>query len=317
MKIKKQKEIKISFLMAAHNEDKIIFKSLENLLNLPYNNYEVIIGLDGCTDRTEKIVQYFEKKSKKFRYYNLDLRQGKPAVINSIIKKAKGDIIIIHDADWIFKVKDNESLRKLLSVFENKKIGGISENNALEFSPVMKSGNIGLKMVAYAGQLWYEYQKKAFTRKEGDILYLNQPTMFLTNIFRKKLYKTNVSLGDDFERTSDIMGAGYDVVIPQREDSPRFIPVYNEISIKDFFKQKMRTSIAREQLKGTKMPLPRGYYLSSVWYIFAHSWKYGIKAGLLVVLWIKLTALATIISRIKYKFKSTSTKEGWTMRAQR
>jgi hypothetical protein len=80
----------------------------------------------------------------------------------------------------------------------------------------------------------------------------------------------------------------------------------------------MRTSIAREQLKETKkMPLPRNYYLSSVWYIFTRSWKYGISAGLMVSFWIALTAIATIISKIKSKLKKTSTREGWAMRAQR
>ena len=57
------KEIKISFLIAAHNEEKIIGKTLENLLRLPYSNFEVIIGLDGCTDNTEKIVKNYCEKS--------------------------------------------------------------------------------------------------------------------------------------------------------------------------------------------------------------------------------------------------------------
>ena len=314
----KTQELKISFLIAAHNEEKIIFKTLDNLSNLPYDNYEVIIGLDGCTDSTEKIVKSFEMKSKRFKHFNLNLRQGKPAVINTIIKQATGDIVIINDADWIFQVKDERSLNDIISIFNNPKIGGISENNALEFSPVMESANLGFKMVAYSGQLWYGYQKKAFTRKEEDMLYLTQPTMFLTNIFRRELYKPNVSLGDDFERTKDIMDAGYQIVISQREDAPRFIPVYGKVSIRDLFKLKMRTSLAREQLQETnKMPLPKNYYLSSVFYIFKNSWKYGIKAGMMVSYWIFLTTIATFISKIKSKFKKTSTREGWTMRAER
>src|SRR3989344_464119 len=109
-------EIKISFLIAAHNEEKIIAKTLKNLISLPYKNYEVILGLDGCTDKTEEIVKSFEKKSKKIRHYNLNIREGKPAVINKIIKKAKGEIMIINDADWIFRVKDKDSLKQLLDI---------------------------------------------------------------------------------------------------------------------------------------------------------------------------------------------------------
>ena len=54
--------MKLSFLIPAHNEEKIISKTLNNLINLPYENYEVLVGLDGCTDRTEEIVKRFKAK---------------------------------------------------------------------------------------------------------------------------------------------------------------------------------------------------------------------------------------------------------------
>lgn len=312
----KNKELKISFLMAAHNEEKIIAKSLSNLSNLPYANYEIIVGLDGCTDNTEEIVKSFEKKSRKIRHFNLNLRQGKPAVINAIIRKASGDIIIINDADWIFRVKNKESLERFLSVFQNKKIGGISEANALEFVPEkLKQGNLGFKMVAYSSQLWYEYQKKNFTRKENNLLYLKEPTMFLTNIFRRSLYKPNVSLGDDFERTRDIMDSGYKIVISLDENSPRFIPVYNKIYIKDLFKLKIRTAIAREQIKSEQKVGVKNYYLPAVLFILRKSWSYGISVGFMMLFWVFLTTIATFVG--KFKSRKTSTKEGWAMRMRR
>ena len=57
--------------MAAHNEEKIIERTLKNLMHIPYENYEVLIGLDGCTDRTEEIVKSFCERSNKFRYFSL------------------------------------------------------------------------------------------------------------------------------------------------------------------------------------------------------------------------------------------------------
>ena len=88
MKQEKIKEHFVSFLMAAHNEDKVIDKTLTNLLEIPYNNFEVIVGLDGCDDRTEEIVKGLAKKYGNLRYYILNIREGKPAVINEIIKKS-------------------------------------------------------------------------------------------------------------------------------------------------------------------------------------------------------------------------------------
>src|SRR3989338_6041575 len=128
--------VKISFLIAAHNEERIIGKALENLSSLPFNSYEVILGLDGCTDNTLRIVKEFKKKYPKiFKYYELNERKGKPAVINKIIPHAKGELIIIHDADWIFRVKSKEDLEEYVSWFKDQELGGVVESYPIEYDP--------------------------------------------------------------------------------------------------------------------------------------------------------------------------------------
>lgn len=314
--IKNQKELKISFLVAAHNEEKIIASCLNNLFHLPYNNYEIIVGLDGCTDNTEKIVKEFEKKSKRFSHYNLNLRQGKPAVINTIIKKATGDIIVVNDADWIFQVKDEQSLKDFISIFNNSEIGGIVEANALEFNQKkLKNSNLGFKMVAYSSQFWLDFQKKRFAQRKGNLFYLKEPTMFLTNIFRKKLFKENASLGDDFERTKDIMDAGYKIVISEDKDTPRFVPIYDKIFLSDLFKQKLRTAKAREQVKSGQKITFTNYYFPLIWHIFKKAWQNSFYVGAITTFWIAMTAIATFISHLT--FRKTSTKEGWKLRMRR
>ena len=305
---------KLSFLIAAHNEEKIIGKTLKNLLNLPYENYEVILGLDGCTDNTESIAKEFCKKSKKFKYYKLNLRQGKPEVINSIIKHASGEIAIINDADWLFTVKDRKTLERYLAVFNNPKVGGIAESFPVEWQEEkLRTCNAGYKMVAYSTHLWLDFQKKNFTLKEKGIDYLKEPTMFLTNVFRRKLYKKNFSLGDDFERTKHIMSEGYKIVIFDDIEMPRMIATYDKIGLKDVFKQKIRTALARKQLEDIQKINTNNYYLPAVLHIFKNSWKLGLSAGFLIIFWIFLTTIATLIAG----FKNTDTREGWKLRAKR
>lgn len=304
---------KISFLMAAHNEEKIIAKTLDSLVNLPYKNYEVIIGLDGCTDKTEQIIREFCKKSKKIKYYKLNLRQGKAVVINMIMKKASGDIIIINDADWIFTVKSKESMKEFIRVFEDPKIGGISESFPIEWDEgQIKKGNLGYKMVAYSTYFWYQFQKERFTKKEGRYLYPGVSTMFLTNIFKKKFYRENVSLGDDLERTYDIMKQGFKTLIFNDPDMPRMIANYDNILIRNIFKQKIRTAIARNQVKDEQNINITNYYLPVILYIFKESFKQDFKLGLLMSYWIFITSTATIVSR----FIKMDTKEGWKLRAR-
>ena len=304
---------KLSFLIAAHNEEKIIVKTLKNLLNLPYKNYEIILGLDGCTDNTESIAKEFCKKSKRLKYYKLNLRQGKPAVINSIIKHANGEIVVINDADWIFNVKDRKTLEKYLAVFNNPKIGGIADSFPVEWTYSLEKGNLGFKMVAYSSYFWLYYQKKKFTYKKNNITFLKEPTMFLVNIFRRKLYKENFSLGDDFERTYDIMKKGYEVVLFDDINMPRMTAVYNKVSLKDLFKQKIRTAMAREQIKGEQKIGMINYYFPSIWHIFKSGWSKGFDVGAIITFWILLTTIATFVA----KFKQADTKEGWKLRQKR
>lgn len=312
-----KKQRKVSFLIAAHNEERIIGKTLQNLLNLPYDNYEVVLGLDGCTDRTEDIVREFCNKSKKFRYFKLNLRQGKTAIINKIIKNARGEIIIINDADWIFAARNKESLKKFFSVFDDKRIGSIAESFPVEWQEdKIRKGNLGYKMVAYSSYFWLEFQKKNFTYKKGNndkLLYLKEPTMFLTNIFRRKLYKESFSLGDDFERTKDIMDAGCKIVIFDDMNMPRMKCIYDKISVRDLFRQKKRTATARRQIKGEQKVNTGNYYLSALQYMIKESWKKGAGIGMIVLLWIFLALAATFFS----SFLKLDTRKGWALRARK
>lgn len=308
--------MKISFLIPAHNEEKIIGRTLFNLSKIPYKNYEVLIGLDGCTDKTEEIVKKFSDKNKKFKCFSLNSRKGKPEVIDFLIKKTSGSIIIINDADWLFAVNNKESMNKFISVFKDKTIGGIAESFPVEWdAEKLRNGNLTYKMVAYSSYFWLSYQKDKLAEAEGEFLYVKNPTMFLTNIFRKELYKKNTSLGDDFERSLDIFNKGYKIVIFPKENMPRMIASYNKIKFSDFFKQKVRTAIARKQLNESKrMQINiKNYYLPSIYYIFVNSWKKSFYIGLLMSCWILLTAIATLVA----KFKSQDTKQGWLLRAKR
>jgi len=170
-----RKSMDLSFLVPVHNEEKILDKTLNHLSKLPHKNYEVLIGLDGCDDNSEEIVKKYVKEHPKiFRYYSMKERLGKPAVIDNIIKKAKGEIIIINDADWIFKIKGKRSLERFLAVFKDPKIGGIAESFPLEWSKKLESKSVGFLGEMWADKFWLDYQKENFTFKKNGKLYVNK-----------------------------------------------------------------------------------------------------------------------------------------------
>lgn len=306
-------EPKISFLIPAHNEEKIITNALDNILTLPYNNYEVLIGLDGCTDKTEEIVKSFTKKSKKFKYFKLKSRSGKPEVIDTLVNKSTGEILIIHDADWIFSVKTKPSLNKFFSVFQESSIGGIADNFPVELNKNLANSNFGYKMVAYAHSYWIKFQKTKFTKEYNKhILQISHPAMFLTNVFRKSLYQKNFSLADDFERTRNIFKRGYKIVLFKDKEMPRLVASYNRITLKDFFRQKVRTAIARKQISSSEFNYSK-YNLQTILFMLSNSFLDSPLKGVYVFIWVFLTTLATIVS----KFKHLDTKQGWNLRAKR
>lgn len=312
---------KISFLIPAHNEGKIINQALNNLRKIKgfYKNIEVLVGLDGCTDNTLEIV----KKYKFVKYFELNERKGKPVVIDNLIKEAKGNIIIIHDADWIFKVNKKSDLIKMISWFDDPKLGGIAESYPIEYDvkKLKKINSIPYLGSAWTNYFWMEFQKKRFTIRKDNALYINPKSKnfpFLMNIFRKKVYKKNITLGDDFERPIDVMKRGYLVRVLEDPNLPRVHTIFKEMHFRDILKQKLRTSIARNQVF-SKYKLNIGFfnfYLPLYFYILFNAYKVKrIKA----LIGLKTYLLIIIYSMVKNKLtkRKIGTKEGWLMRAER
>jgi cellulose synthase/poly-beta-1,6-N-acetylglucosamine synthase-like glycosyltransferase len=301
---------KISFLIAAHNEEKIIAKTIENLIKLPYDNYEILLGLDGCTDKTEEIVKRYAKKSRKINFYKLNLREGKPAVIDSIVKHASGEIIIINDADWIFEVKDKGAMRKLVSAFDNKKVGGIAESFAIQY-PTKEKGLLEAG-VGIQTSMWMNYAKTQAEKLSEDWIVLNKSGFpMLVNIYRKNLYKKNVTLGDDFERFLDITSRNKLVLATNNSDIPRMVSIGENYTIRGIFKQKERTALARKQI-GKRIKRKLG--VEFVFFALKEFIKLNLKEMLGFFVVNIIFAAATFKSKFK---KEISTKEGWKMRLER
>ena len=309
------KKLKISFLIPAHNEEKIIGKALEGLVNFPYDNFEVLVGLDRCSDHTLDIVKSYKNKINSLKYYELNSTDGKPQVIDNLMKHASGDIIIIHDADWIFNVKSKEYFIKFISVFDNKNIGGIAESFPVEYNLNNNKSNYWFKAVSLSHYYWMEYQKVFLTKSLQNYKILKDPTMFLTNIFRKELYRINYSLADDFERSKNIMDKGFKIILFDDLNMPRFISSYDKINLKDLFNQKRRTSIARKQLQinhSIKLSFLK-YTLPVLFYMLKKSFRNNFSTGIKVILWI----IINFIAKLSTIFSSLSTQKGWTLRASR
>ena len=91
----------VSVLIPCHNEQEVIEHTALNVLNLNYKDFEIILIDDRSTDDTASIIQKLSKENKKIQSLirPKDATAGKSAVLNDAIKLAKGDAILVLDAD--------------------------------------------------------------------------------------------------------------------------------------------------------------------------------------------------------------------------
>lgn len=89
----------ITIGITAWNEEKSIERAVNSALNQNFpEDFEIIVDCGG-TDNTVSVVKNIAKKNKKVKIIIDKERKGKPNALNKILKKAKGDKIILTDGD--------------------------------------------------------------------------------------------------------------------------------------------------------------------------------------------------------------------------
>ncbi|RLG16223.1 hypothetical protein DRN69_01405 [Candidatus Pacearchaeota archaeon] len=116
---KASREYSISVLVPAWNEEDTIKNTIEAIFAVDYPIKELIVINDGSTDNTKKIVQKLKKKYDNLKLINKK-NTGKGDSLNKGIEKAKGELVVVVDADS-YPAKD--SFRKMVGFFDDEKVG--------------------------------------------------------------------------------------------------------------------------------------------------------------------------------------------------
>jgi len=105
----------VSIVVAAHNEESMIARRLENLLELDYPEglVEIVVASDASADRTDEIVEEVAASEPRVRLLRRP-RGGKVAAQNRAVRETRGEILAFSDANATWAA---DALRKLVRGF--------------------------------------------------------------------------------------------------------------------------------------------------------------------------------------------------------
>lgn len=120
---------RISVLMSVYNEERVIRRKLESLVEVDYpkDKLAAFIGSDCSNDGTDAIVGDFASRYPFIHFYPFEKRQGKPGVVNQLARLATarwpaepGHLFLMTDASVML---DSLVLQKLARHFGDPRVG--------------------------------------------------------------------------------------------------------------------------------------------------------------------------------------------------
>lgn len=164
----------VTVLIPMHNEEKVLDHVLEHLLDSNYdiNKLEIIAINDHSEDRTAEMLDRWQSLYPSINVLHRvdeNEQRGKPSALNDALKIAKGEIILVFDADYrpskdlIYKLamafKDpyvgavmgrvipyNSNKNKITMLFQLERIGGYQVNQQARYTKglvVQYGGTVG------------------------------------------------------------------------------------------------------------------------------------------------------------------------------
>jgi cellulose synthase/poly-beta-1,6-N-acetylglucosamine synthase-like glycosyltransferase len=113
---------RITLAFSAFDEEACIRQKIENCLALDYppDRLEILVGCDGCADGTARIAR--EVGGERVRVHELTPRSGKASVLTRLVPGARGDVVVLTDANVIL---DAGALRALARRFRDPSVGAV------------------------------------------------------------------------------------------------------------------------------------------------------------------------------------------------
>lgn len=216
----------VSIITPSYNSSAFIGQTIESIVSQTYENWELLITDDCSEDNTREIVDSYQQKDPRIKFFRLDKNSGAGVARNHSIEMAKGRFIAFCDSDdrWypeklekqLAYMRDNDCALSYTSYMvcdESNTITGIVVSlTNISYTTLKRDNGIGCSTVIYDAEkvgkvffpdirkrqdwgLWLKILKKikvAHGMKEPLAIYRIQKTSLSAN--KLSLIKYNIAI---------------------------------------------------------------------------------------------------------------------------
>ena len=189
-----------SIVIAAHNEDTVIKKTVSELLKQTYPNIEIIVVCHNCSDNTFAEASVEDPRVKPVDYKTKD--SGKGIALNFGVSKSQGEYILVLDADGIL---NPDFVEKGLPLLE--KYAAVQGR----YVPSNRNYSFVTRLLSIEGDLWstpYMTARTALDKRGG----LGGTGYILRKDILLEVGGFKNHLVDDYELTSRLLRKGHRIV---------------------------------------------------------------------------------------------------------
>ena len=144
----------VALVVSAHDEEDVIARRVENLLELDYpaDRLQIVVASDGSTDRTDAIVREIAEREPRVRLLECP-RAGKVAAQHRAVRETASDVLAFTDANTEWR---SDALSLLVSNLADPEVGYVCGQLRLE-SP----DGANLEGVYWRYEMWVRAQESA------------------------------------------------------------------------------------------------------------------------------------------------------------
>jgi cellulose synthase/poly-beta-1,6-N-acetylglucosamine synthase-like glycosyltransferase len=225
----------VDIILPMFNEEKVIVKTVKNLLNIKYKYLGIIIIDDGSTDGSLHVVNNHFKGHPRIKIIHQE-NSGKANALNAAILESESEIVVCIDADTMVR---RNVMDEILPFFLDKKVAAVAGHVV-----------VGNKINLITNTQYVEYitnqnfERSVFESINGIVAIPGAIGAFRRSIVTEVGGYTQHMLTEDSDLTLKIHSRNY--VIKNAPDAIGFTEA--PASLKDFFSQRVRWKVGLIQV---------------------------------------------------------------------